>query len=266
MTAARVDLQSVVPVDAGEGVLHLRLNRPAKRNAFDLPMLHELTGAVTEGSASARALVISGGSFFSAGADISVYAEQDCDKLIEITRAAALLIDTVATAPVPVIVAMEGMALGGGFELVLAADLVVAGETAQMGLPEVALGLIPGWGGTQRLSAQIGTRRAKELIMLQRRVDAEEARALGLVNEVVPAGESIDRALTLARQLAISSATALAATKDLVSHAERALCYESERAQLLRLFESRDGVEGVAAFVEKRPAVFTNGLEGDGHE
>jgi enoyl-CoA hydratase/carnithine racemase len=138
----------------------------------------------------------------------------------------------------------------------LAADLVVAGDTAKFGLPEVSLGLIPGWGGTQRLTAQVGGRKAKALIMLQQRLSAAEAYELGLVNEVVPAGTSRDRALELAGLLADSSASALAATKKLVSGVERALAYTDERATLMELFTSADGIEGVTAFVQKRPADF----------
>jgi enoyl-CoA hydratase/carnithine racemase len=261
MTATDEAAQSViVRTDAGEGILHLELNRPMKRNAFDLGMLRTLNDAILGRPSSARVVVISGGAFFCAGADISVYAHGDQGQLLDLTRAAARMIETVSTTPLPVVVAVEGMALGGGFELVLAADIVVAGHSAQMALPEVALGLIPGWGGTQRLAAQVGTRRANEMIMLQQRITADEARALGLVNEVVPDGKSLDRALTVARELAASSATALAATKELVSCAERALAYDAEQATLMRLFASADGVEGVAAFIEKRPALFRGQL------
>jgi enoyl-CoA hydratase/carnithine racemase len=148
------------------------------------------------------------------------------------------------------------MALGGGFEVALAADLIIAGDTAKFGLPEVSLGLVPGWGGTQRLTAQVGSRKAKEIIMLGQRLPAAQAWELGLVNEVVPAGACRERALELAGQLAGSSASALAATKELVSGAERALAYSDERAALMELFTSVDGIEGVAAFVQKRPAQF----------
>ncbi len=262
MTNAVETAQSVmVREDEGTGIMHLVLNRPDKRNAFDLNMIRTLSHAIDSRPRETRVVVISGGAFFCAGADISVYGQRDLGAIAELTRTAGAMIETISTVPVPVVVGLEGMALGGGFELVLAADIVVAGESAKVGLPEVSLGLIPGWGGTQRLAAQVGSRRAKELIMLQKRLTARDAHALGLVNEVVPEGESVDRALTLARQLADSSATALAATKELVSGAERGLAYDAERASLMRLFTSADGVEGVAAFVEKRPAVFRTALD-----
>jgi len=261
MTATAEAAQSVIiHAGAGEGIHHLELNRPTKRNALDVGMLRTLNDAILDRSSDARVVVISGGAFFCAGADISVYAHGDHDQRVELTRAANRLIETLSTTPLPVVVAVERMALGGGFELVLAADIVVAGHSTQVGLPEVSLGLIPGWGGTQRLAAQVGTRRAKEMIMMQKRIPAEEARALGLINEVVPDGTSLERALTIAHQLVASSATALAATKELTSRAERALAYDTERATLMSLFTSADGVEGVTAFVEKRPAVFRGRL------
>lgn len=242
--------------DTANGVLHVVLNRPGKRNALDLDMVRSLTRAIDARPADTRVILLSGGDFFCAGADISVYGRGDLGEIGELTRAAGVLVEAIAAVPVPVIAAVEGMALGGGFEVALAADLVVAGNTAKLGLPEVSLGLIPGWGGTQRLAAQVGGRKAKQLIMFQQRLTAAEAYELGLVNEVVPAGTSLDRALEWAAVLADSSASALAATKELVSGAERALAYSDERATLMELFTSADGVEGVAAFVEKRPAAF----------
>lgn len=248
--------QSVTVDDAAAGVLHVILNRPKKRNALDLGMIQSLTRIIDSRSPNVRVMVISGGAFFCAGADIAVYGRGDQGEIGEMTRAAGVMVETIATVPVPVVAAVEGMALGGGFEVALAADLVFAGESAELGLPEVSLGLIPGWGGTQRLTAQIGARRAKQLIMLQQRLPAHQARDLGLVNDVVSDGTAVDRALEIAGQLAASSATALAATKELASTSERALAYGDERATLMRLFASTDGIEGVAAFVGKRPADF----------
>ena len=257
MTETLAIEQSVtVDADADAGILHVVLNRPKKRNAFDLNMVRSLTRMIDARPADTRVVVISGGAFFCAGADIAVYGRGDQGEIGELTRAAGVLVETIATVPVPVIAAVEGMALGGGFEVALAANIVIAGETAKLGLPEVSLGLIPGWGGTQRLTAQVGSRKAKQLIMLQQRLLAPEAFALGLVNEVVAEGGSLDRALEVAGLLANSSATALAATKELVSGTERALAYSDERATLMSLFTSADGVEGVTAFVEKRPADF----------
>jgi enoyl-CoA hydratase/carnithine racemase len=251
-----IDSEQSVLVDSDQGVLRIELNRPAKRNAFDLDMVRGLTRALDARPDGTRVVVLTGGAFFCAGADIAMYGRGDLGEIGELTRAAGVLVETLATVPVPVVAAVEGMALGGGFEIALAADILIAGDTAKLGLPEVSLGLIPGWGGTQRLSAQVGSRVAKQLIMLQQRLSAVDGQRLGLVNEVVPAGESLTRALEVARQLADSSATALAATKHLVSGVERSLAYTDERAALMELFVSPDGIEGVSAFVEKRPAQF----------
>lgn len=238
------------------GILSVVLDRAEKRNAFDIRMTRSLTHIIDSRGSDVRVIVISGGAFFSAGADIAVYGRGDQGEIGEITRAAGVLMDTLATVPVPVVAAVEGMALGGGFEVALAADLIIAGQTARFALPELSLGLIPGWGGTQRLAAQVGSRKAKQLIMFGQRLTASEALELGLVNEVVPEGASLSRALELAGRLAASSATAVAATKQLVSGVERSLGYSEERSALMGLFTSPDGREGVAAFVEKRPAVF----------
>jgi enoyl-CoA hydratase/carnithine racemase len=249
--------ENTVTADHADGVLHLELNRPSKRNAFDLNMLRTLTRAIDSRTDDVRAIVLSGGSFFCAGADIAVYGQGDQGAIGELTRAAGVLTETIATVPVPVIAAVEGMALGGGFEVALASDMLIAGDTAKFGLPEVSLGLIPGWGGTQRLSVQVGARKAKQLIMLQQKLSAFDARELGLVNEVVPAGGALDHAKNIAKQLAASSKTAVAAAKVLTSSIERALSFDDERAMLMDLFTSDDGIEGVTAFVEKRPADFT---------
>lgn len=241
---------------ADECILTIVLERQDKRNALNVGMIRELTRVIDAREPGVRVIVISGGGFFSAGADIGVYGRGDQGEIGEITRAAGVLVETISTATVPVIAAVEGMALGGGFEVALAADLIIAGQTARFALPEVSLGLIPGWGGTQRLAAQVGSRKAKQLIMFAQRLTAPEALELGLVNEVVEDGASLSRALELAGQLGASSRTALAATKLMVSGAERALAYGDERAVLMSLFTSPDGREGVAAFVEKRPADF----------
>lgn len=257
MTETSATEQSVtVGALSDDGILSITLNRPKKRNAFDLDMVRTLTRAIDGRPAGTRVIVLGGGAFFCAGADIAVYGRGDQGEIGELTRAAGVLIETIATVPVPVIAAVEGMALGGGFEVALAADIVIAGETAKLGLPEVSLGLIPGWGGTQRLTAQVGVRKAKQLIMLQQKLLAQQAYDLGLVNEVVPAGASLDRAMEVATTLALSSASALAATKNLVSGTEQALAYSEERAVLMALFTSPDGIEGVSAFVDKRPADF----------
>jgi len=238
-------------------VVEVRLANDSKRNALTHAMLTGLADLLTCPPDGTRVIVLTGGAHFSAGADISVYAAHQADAIENLTSTAARVCETMTASPIPIIAAVEGVALGGGFELVLAADLVIACTAASFGLPETALGLIPGWGGTQRLTAQVGPRRAKQMIMLAERLGADQAAALGLVNEVVPEGQALPRALELAQRLQHGSAAAIAATKTLVHAAQHPLALEAERATLRRLFTSPDGIEGVTAFVEKRSPDFT---------
>jgi enoyl-CoA hydratase/carnithine racemase len=161
--------------------------------------------------------------------------------------------------PQPVIAALRGYVLGGGLELALACDLRVADETAQLGLPEIRLGVFPAGGGTQRLSRLIGAPRAKELMLLGEPIDVHEAQRLGLVNRVVPPGEALDAALDLARNIAERPGLAVRAIKRAVDGGleegpERG--EELEREQISRLYGSHDAREGVAAFLERRPPRF----------
>lgn len=233
------------------------LANDAKRNALTHAMLLGLANLIARPADVTRVIVLTGGAHFSAGADISVYATRQPDAIDNLTSTAARVCEVMTASPLPIIVAVEGMALGGGFELVLAADIVIASETASFGLPETMLGLIPGWGGTQRLTAQVGPRRAKQMIMLAERVDAQQAADLGLVNEVVAEGQALPRALAQAHKLAQGSASAIAATKSLVLAAQHPLALDAERTTLRRLFTTPDGIEGVTAFIEKRQPTFT---------
>ncbi len=240
-----------VILERRDEVLHIRLNRPEKRNALDLETMTAVVAAIDGRAPGTRAIVLSGTGGFCAGADIGVYAAGDPARIELVTRRAAAMVEAIATVPVPVIAAVEGPALGGGFEVVLAADLVIAGRTASFGLPEIRLGLAPAWGGTQRLVAQIGIHRAKAMIFLAARMDSAQAAALGLVHEVVADGGAVERALELAGTLARAAAPALAAGKRLTSSAERALDYEGERSALLDLVRTPEAVELCAAFTSR---------------
>ncbi len=237
-------------------VLEATLANDSRRNALNQAMLSGLDSLMASPPDGVAVIVLTGGTHFSAGADISVYAGGQPDAIENLTSTAARVCETMVASPLPIVVAVEGVALGGGFELVLAADIVIASTTASFGLPESKLGLIPGWGGTQRLTAQVGPRRAKQMIMLGERIDVQQAAALGLVNEVVDAGQALARALELGQLLEHGSATAIAATKTLVLAAQHPLALEAERATLRRLFTSPDGIEGVTAFIQKRPPSF----------
>ncbi|MGN6221282.1 MAG: enoyl-CoA hydratase/isomerase family protein [Microbacterium sp.] len=241
-------------VDAG--VLTLTLDRAEKRNALDTEMLQALESALAP-RAEVRAVVIRAeGAAFAAGADIGVYATSNDETLDAFTALANRVVDAIAALPVPVVAAVQGLALGGGFELVLAADIALATPAASFGLPELRLGLIPGWGGTQRLADSVGPRRALHLILTSGRIDAAAALELGLVAEIVDTSELDARAAAIARTLATGPARAIAAAKTAVRGRRAEEGYGAERALLSELFRSDDGREGVRAFVEKRPPRF----------
>lgn len=236
------------------GVLTLRLARPEKRNALTRDMLLALTEAVrsAESGRTVRAILIEGDSTaFCAGADIAAYSDASVEALAEFTSAANVMCDTIAASPLPVVAVVEGVAMGGGFELALACDLIVAAPTASFALPELALGLIPGWGGIRRLTALIGANRAREFIWLGGRMNAEDALDLGVVSRLVPAPDLADESRALASRLAKLPARAVESTKRCLAPGGPA-----ERDELLDLFGSPDGIEGVHAFLEKRPAEF----------
>jgi enoyl-CoA hydratase len=237
----------------------LVLDRARKLNAFDLPMLTELDAHLVRVAADreVRAVVLTGGPrAFSAGADIRGYVDASAAALRRIAETAGMVCRRIAELPVPTVAAVRGLALGGGFEVVLACDLVVAAEDAQLGLPETELGLIPGWGGTQRLTRLVGVHRALELILTAGRLDAAEAHRLGVINRVRPADDVVPDALAWAEELSRRAPHALAAAKTAVRAAGTESGFTVERELLLGLYRTADGVEGVRAFAEKRTAEF----------
>jgi len=263
--------EGVVALDGGTvlltirgGIAEVQLNRVEKRNALSAGMIEALHEVIDRAeNASATVLVLRGAAgVFSAGADISGYrdAADDPDFLVAFTTRANELCDRLAACVQIVIASVDGLALGGGFELVLASDLVVATTSSQFGLPEVALGLIPGWGGTQRLVQHVGPNRAKEIVLTGTRFSASDAGRL--VTQLVEPGQADSAALTLAESLAARAPLALRAAKAAISASYAPSGGASsgsalEQRLLLELFASRDGIEGVRAFIEKRPAVFT---------
>ena len=247
-------------------VLFLALARPEKRNAITSEMIDALSAAVAGASGDGTTVIVLSGvpGFFSAGADIAGYqrAAEDPDALADFTaRAKALCVALTASRAV-VIAAVDGVAMGGGFEIVLSADLVVASDRSKFGLPEISLGLIPGWGGTQRLTRFLGPNRTKESVLLGLPFGVEQAREWGIVNRIVTPEELDTTVAELASQLAGRAPRALAAAKAAVTAAYdpdpgAAAGSALETAHLLDLFASEDGREGVAAFIEKRAPHFT---------
>ncbi|MEV7870775.1 enoyl-CoA hydratase/isomerase family protein [Streptomyces sp. NPDC088124] len=184
------------------------INRPAKYNAISPAVVTALDAALGALGADprVRAIILTGaGKAFAAGADISFYAQADREEFTAFTGRCNALCDRIATSPVPVVAAVRGLALGGGFELVLSCDVVVAEQGAAFGLPEVSLGLLPGWGGTQRLTWHVGPNRAKWLIMSGERLDATTAEALGIVTHICDTDALLPVALRVADALAAQS-------------------------------------------------------------
>jgi enoyl-CoA hydratase len=247
---------------AHAAVALLTLDRPAVLNALSFSLLHELGEHLTtlDGDPTCRAVVITGAGerAFAAGADIRELAAQTPASLREADP--YVVLDGIASLRMPVIAAVRGFALGGGCELAMACDLVVAGDDVQLGLPELQLGVIPAAGGTQRLTRAIGRARAMEAVLTGRRFGAAEAERLGLLSLVVPAAETVDRALALAATVAALPPLAVAAAKAAVNAAQQLPLDDGlrlERSRFADLFATEDRAEGMAAFLEKRPPAWT---------
>jgi enoyl-CoA hydratase len=250
---------------AVEGVAVVRISNPPL-NLVSRPVLRALGDCLAALAAepALRAAVVAGagGRAFSAGADIKEFPDFiAAEPPAEAVRLGQRTFDRLAALPVPTIAAIEGVALGGGCELALACDLRMAGATARLGFPETGLGIFPCYGGTQRLPRLVGAAVAKELIFTGRQVEADEALRLGLVNQVVPAGQALAAAVALAEGLASRAGRALAAAKRAIDAAGRLPLEEGlalEAALAGEVFRSEDLREGIAAFVEKRPPRFTH--------
>lgn len=243
--------------------LVLTFNRPEKLNAISTEMLDELEAAMTEaeGDGDVRTLVLTGAGpkAFVAGADIGEYSGQSEEQFVRYQQRSRDLFTRLALWPGPVVGAINGYALGGGFEIALCCDVLVASPNARFGLPEGLLGVSPGGGGTQRLTRAVGPYVAARVLLAADRLTAEEARALGLVAAVVDQPRLLEAALDLAARAARVAPLAAAEMKRLIRAApeadlEAGLTLEHEA--LFRLFRSADAAEGIRAFVEKREPRF----------
>ncbi len=254
--------QTLIVESPQAGVTLIRLNRPEALNALNSQLLQELCTALdaAEADEAVRCLVITGSDrAFAAGADIKEMSDKSYAQMFvsDFFGPAARRIESCRK---PIIAAVAGYALGGGCELAMLCDFIIAAETAKFGQPEINLGVMPGIGGTQRLPRAVGKAKAMDMVLTARMMDAAEAERAGLVSRVVPADKMLDEALAAAAKIASQSPLALAMNKELVNAAfETTLAtgVAMERRLFHSLFAFEDQKEGMAAFVGKRPANFT---------
>ena len=243
-------------VDGGVGTI--RLDRP-KMNALNVQVQEEIRAAATEAAEreDIRAVVVYGGErVFAAGADIKEMADMSYQDMVRRSGGLQSAFTSVAKIPKPVVAAVTGYALGGGCELALCADFRIAADDATLGQPEILLGVIPGAGGTQRLTRLVGSSTAKDLIFTGRFVKADEALAIGLVDRLVPAASVYDEALAWARQFVGGAAYALRAAKEAIdrgSEVDLETGLEIERQQFAALFATDDRTIGMDSFMKDGP-------------
>ena len=242
----------------------LTINRPKALNALNAQAIGELQEAIALVAAKpeARALIVTGGGekAFVAGADIAEMAGYTAAQALKFATEGHKLGEGLAALSVPTIAAVNGFALGGGCELAMACDFIYASEKAKFGLPEVTLAVIPGFGGTQRLTRLVGRARAKELVFTGDMIDAAKARELGLVLEVLPADQLMEHCKEVARKIAKRGPVAIAQAKRVIDQGADLSLAEAcglEREAFAMLFSTADQREGMKAFLEKRPPNFT---------
>jgi enoyl-CoA hydratase len=245
-----------------DGIVTITIRRPEKLNALNGTVVSELcdaVGALERGTARAAILTGAGDKAFVAGADIAEMSRLSPVEAKRFSDAGHALCDRIERARCPFIAAVNGFALGGGTELALACDFIYASDEAKFGQPEVTLGLMPGFGGTQRLARRVGLGRARELVYTGDVINAERALAIGLVNEVAPAGELIARVTEVAKKIASRAPLAVAASKRVMLRgydADLVTASELEATAFAALFGSEDQREGTRAFLAKQKAEF----------
>ncbi|MCL6599061.1 MAG: enoyl-CoA hydratase [Alicyclobacillus macrosporangiidus] len=255
----RTVADAVLLREADGGVVTLTLNRPEAANALSVALLDALQVALDDlqHDPETRAVILTGAGnkVFCAGADLKERRGMDEGQVRRTVDRIRRVVEQVAGLPMPVIAALEGSAFGGGLELAMACDLRVAARGVRLGLTETSLAIIPGAGGTQRLPRLVGVAKAKELIFTARRIPAEEALAIGLVNQVVPEGEAWRAARVLAEEIAQNGPVAVRQAKFAIDHgmnADLATGLALEREAYERVIPTEDRREGLAAFAEKR--------------
>ena len=251
-------MSEFVRLEVAEGVGTIRLDRP-KMNALNAQVQEEIRAAAHEAAdrEDVKAVVVYGGEkVFAAGADIKEMADMSYTDMVQRSGKLQSSFSAVARIPKPVVAAVTGYALGGGCELALCADVRFAADTAVLGQPEILLGIIPGAGGTQRLTRLVGPSKAKDLVFSGRFVPADEALAIGLVDRVVPAAQVYDEAVAWARQFAGAATYAVRAAKEAIDRGlevDLETGLEIERQQFAALFATEDRGIGMESFVESGP-------------
>jgi enoyl-CoA hydratase len=245
-------------VEIKDNVGLIKMNRPDAMNALNSQTLGDLKEAVSQlkDDDSVRVIVITGeGKAFVAGADIAEMKDMTGEQAEEFSRTGQKVFDRIAKIKKPVIAAVNGFALGGGCELAMACDIRIASEKAKLGQPEVNLGVIPGFAGTQRLSRLVGAAKAKELIFTADMVDAQTALSIGLVNQVVPVEQLMDTCMEMAKKIASKGPKAVKLAKKVINEGveeklEKGSEYETQ--EFGECFASGEAKEGMSAFLEKR--------------
>ena len=253
-------MPSTIVITGCEGYTILQLHRPEARNAINLQLISELTVAIesADNNSAVRCIIITGDEkAFAAGADIKEMASASAVEML--LRDQFVLFDRIKRVKKPIIAAVAGYALGGGSELALMCDIILAADTAKFGQPEINIGIIPGWGATQRLTHAVGKSKAMELILTGDIIGAEAALQHGIVSRVVPSQDLLAEAGALAQKIASKPPLAVELAKESIRQSfelplEAGLALERKNFYLL--FASDDQKEGMAAFIEKRKAIW----------
>ena len=257
-----MNYENIIVDQPAEGVGRVRLNRPRALNALNSALMDEVMAAMSafDADSNVGAMILTGDDkAFAAGADIK---EMDGKTQIDMLMSRSL-VDRfdIQRLNKPIIAAVSGYALGGGCEVAMSCDMIVASETAVFGQPEINLGIIPGAGGTKRLTRAVGKALAMEIMMTDRKLSAQEALDYGLVNRVAPLDEYMDLAIAIGQKVARRSQVAIRLTKEAINKAYETSLSEGlalERRNFLIAFGSEDKAEGMRAFIEKRRAKWTH--------
>ncbi|HUP56813.1 MAG TPA: enoyl-CoA hydratase-related protein [Bdellovibrionota bacterium] len=256
--------KNVVVESADPGIRIIKISRPKALNALNTETLRELRLALEAEAQNEGTRVIiltgEGEKAFIAGADIAEMKDKDAQAGVEFAQLGHSVTKLLELMPKPTIAAVNGFALGGGTEMAIACDFIVASENAVFGQPEVSLGIIPGFGATLRLAKFVGWPMAKELIFSGRRIKADEALSIGLVNHVYPTGELLPKTFELARSISLNSRSAVERSKSLLNDFSESIGLnyklDAEAQAFGQLFGTKDQREGMTAFVEKRKPTF----------